>query len=97
MRAVPIVIERHERRARRRLHVEYRFKQGRLRLASTVPTLDDAEALASSLARLLGVCLFYRPAGENGPARLLADYTRPTAVGAWRDRSLSQALEANRS
>lgn len=76
MRVAPIVIERHERRMRRRLHVEYRLKQGGLRLASIAPTRDDAEKLASRLARLLGVCLFYRPTGESGPATLIADYTQ---------------------
>jgi hypothetical protein len=75
MRAMPIVIERHEHHARRRARVTYRFRQGRLLLASTAPTRERAEALAFDLARLLRVCVFYRPGGESGPAALIADYT----------------------
>jgi hypothetical protein len=75
-RSRPIVIERHERRIRRRVRVDYRLKQGRLSLATTAPTLDHAEGLASDLARLIGACVFYRPGGESGPATFIADYTR---------------------
>jgi hypothetical protein len=76
MRPRPIVIERHEHRARRRARVTYRLRQGRLMLASTAPTRERAEGLASDLARLIGACVFYRPGGESGPAAFIADYTR---------------------
>lgn len=75
MRALPIVIERHEQRARRRARVTYRFRQGRVTLASTAPTRERAETLAVDLARLLRVCVFYRPGCQSGPAALIADYT----------------------
>jgi hypothetical protein len=75
MRALPIVIERHEHRARRRARVTYRLRQGRLMLASAASTREGAEALAFDLARLLRVCVFHRPGGEGGPAALIPDHT----------------------